>query len=253
MISLSHRLSAVAAMVSPGDRVVDIGTDHAYIPMYLVEQGVKKHAIAGDVNKGPLTIAAKHIEANSLSDCISTCLSNGLDKLDIESYDSIVIAGMGGLLIKSILANDLSKSKVAKELVLQPQSEIRELRSFLYENGFVIVNEDAVYEDGKYYFIMKALLRERYLEQLDRCTAPNGQPAGQLYELNSDMLEFGPVLLNKKHPVLKAYIEKQLEIMSGVRSGLIKSQPNPGIVARMKEVETTISKLKSVLEEYYAV
>ena len=156
-MQLSQRLSSVAAMVTAGNCLADVGTDHGYVPIYLYERNIIPHAIAMDVNKGPLERAALHIAESGMKDAIETRLSDGLTALKIGEADSIVIAGMGGPLMIRILSAYPEVTDSAKELILQPQSEIAEVRIWLYEQGYEIIEEHMVYEDGKYYPMFKAV------------------------------------------------------------------------------------------------
>ena len=149
MQELSKRLLIVASMVEKDSVVADIGTDHAYIPIYLVEQGVCKKAIAMDVNPGPLERAREHILASGLSEQIVTRLSDGLAKLSENEADTYVIAGMGGPLMVSILARRMDLLQKGKTLVLQPQSEIGEVREFLIHNHYKIIQEEMIYDMEK--------------------------------------------------------------------------------------------------------
>ena len=156
-MQLSERLSSVASMVTAGNCLADVGTDHGYVPIYLYERNIIPHAIAMDVNKGPLERAALHIAESGMKDAIETRLSDGLTALKIGEADSIVIAGMGGPLMIRILSAYPEVTDSAKELILQPQSEIAEVRIWLYEQGYEIIEEHMVYEDGKYYPMFKAV------------------------------------------------------------------------------------------------
>ena len=156
-MQLSQRLSSVASMVTAGNCLADVGTDHGYVPIYLYERNIIPHAIAMDVNKGPLERAALHIAESGMKDAIETRLSDGLTALKIGEADSIVIAGMGGPLMIRILSAYPEVTDSAKELILQPQSEIAEVRIWLYEQGYEIIEEHMVYEDGKYYPMFKAV------------------------------------------------------------------------------------------------
>lgn len=236
MIKLSKRLQCIADMVSTGGGIIDVGTDHAYIPMYFVEQGLKSHAVAADINNGPITIANVHISEMGFSDSISTCLSDGLQKVDVNTDDSITIAGMGGLLIKHILEQDISKARFARELILQPQSEYFEVRSFLESAGFSIIDEDAVIEEGKFYFIMKVV--------------PN---VNDEKKLSKAELTFGPILLSKRHPVLQTYLNKQIEISENIKSELNKQTDSEAAKDRLSSVEADLSLMRKALGDYYEV
>lgn len=195
-MELSKRLGTVAAAVSPGCRVADVGTDHGYVPIYLVKEKRCKKAYAMDVNQGPLDRAKAHIRMEGLSGVIETRLGNGLAALEPEEADSVVIAGMGGDLICRILTEGSRFLEAGKELVLQPQSEWFKVRHFLHDRGYRIEKEWFLEEEGKYYVVMKAL------------PAPGGRTLR--YE-NEFFYEYGACLLEERHPVLLEYLQKELE------------------------------------------
>ncbi len=156
-MQLSERLTKVASMVSAGNCLADVGTDHGYVPISLYRQGIIPRGIAMDVNEGPLKRAQLHIGESGLRDVIETRLSDGLAALSEGEADSILIAGMGGALTVRILSMKKAVAASAKELILQPQSEVALVRRYLYEEGYEIVEEHMVLEDGKYYPMMKAV------------------------------------------------------------------------------------------------
>ena len=151
---MTPRLLAVASFVAPESRVADIGTDHAYIPIWLLEHGVSKSALAMDINKGPIDRANENILKFHLEDKIKTRLSNGLENLKEGEADTIVIAGMGGILINEILKEAKEKHFGIKHFILQPMTAIEETRKFLEENGFCILNERLAKEDEKLYCVL---------------------------------------------------------------------------------------------------
>ena len=146
---LSERLQAVCALCPHGECLVDIGTDHGYVPVTLVEEGVVNRAVAMDVRKGPLSRAAASVREAGLTDRISLRLSDGLDGLQAGEADVVLIAGMGGPLTVRILAAGEEKLSDVKALVLQPQSEIGDVRRYLSMHGWRILRENMVLEDGK--------------------------------------------------------------------------------------------------------
>ena len=154
-MELSKRLLAVASLVTTGSIVADIGTDHAYIPLYLIQEKKAPGAIAMDVNEGPLLRAEEHVRDAGLTEQIRLRRSDGLEQLSPGECDCAVIAGMGGGLMIRILSAHPEITKSLKECILQPQSEIERVRSFLLEEGFVFLQEDMVLDDGKYYMMMK--------------------------------------------------------------------------------------------------
>ena len=156
-LQISRRLKAVAALVSPGLVLADVGCDHGYIPIYLIQKGQIPRAIAMDINQGPLLRAREHIREWGLEAYIETRLSDGLKALEPGEAQCLVIAGMGGPLMERILTQGAPVLKDMKELILQPQSEIGHFRQFLAENGYRIIEEDMVEEEKKYYPMMKAV------------------------------------------------------------------------------------------------
>ena len=196
-VKMSSRLHRVADMITPGRIVADIGTDHGYIPIYEVLTGRAGYAYACDVAEGPLGRARDNVSLYNVGDRVQTVLSDGLKGLkDIKDNipEAIVIAGMGGSLICRILADGSRVAAGAKELVLSPHSEWYEVRLFLQNNCYRIVDEDMLKEDGKYYVIMRA------------------EHAGSVAEhLKDEELKFGPVLMKKRHPVLMDYLKKDKE------------------------------------------
>ena len=154
-IKLSKRLSAVATYVRDGALVADIGTDHAYLPIFLIESGKAKLAVASDINEGPIMRAGENVEAHALGDKIITRIADGLDGIEQYKPSDILICGMGGELISQIIdkCDYLKNDRI--NLILQPMTSVVELRSYL-SNGFCVFEEDIVFEDGKYYQIICA-------------------------------------------------------------------------------------------------
>ena len=153
---LSERLRAVTELVTKGNRVADIGCDHAYTSIYLVEKGIAPNAIAMDINAGPIERAKENVALYGLADKIIVRRSDGVKELEAGEADTLLITGMGGLLMKKILSDKPEVTNMAKELVLQPQSEVEELRRFLHSIGFVITAEQMRKEDGKFYVMFRA-------------------------------------------------------------------------------------------------
>ena len=193
-IKLSSRLMMSAGMVAHGSSVADIGCDHAHTCIYLVKEGISPFAVAMDVRKGPLAHADANIKLYGYEDRITTRLSDGLDALNKGETDSVIIAGMGGTLTAMILKKGLEKARAAKELILQPQSDIGMVRKFLRENGFVIIDEAMCKEDGKFYNSMKAVPQEKAVDMEGDVSLQ------EVYD------EFGEILLKEKDPVLKEYL-----------------------------------------------
>lgn len=234
MMELSKRLQAVANMVTPGMRLADIGTDHAYIPIYLIEQNVIPEAIAMDINKGPLERAKEHIREYGLEKRIRTRLSDGLKELKTGEVDTMIAAGMGGALVIHILEDKKEVARSLKELILQPQSEIGKVRSYLMENGYQIIEENMVLEDGKYYPIMKVVPdREEHIESY----AP-------------EELEYGKCLLRDENPVLRQFLEREIQISEEIIESL-SSQQTERAKRRQEEMIQKNVGIRQVLEKYF--
>jgi tRNA (adenine22-N1)-methyltransferase len=245
-VRLSKRLSALAGMVTAGNRLADIGTDHGYIPIYLCQNDRIPSAIAMDINEGPLKRAQEHILESGLSDRITTRLSDGLGKLNAGEADTILIAGMGGGLVIKILSEGGHALSGVRELILQPQSEISQVRKYLREAGFLIVDEDMIEEDGKFYPMMKvhklsgdvSVMQNEHA--LDECLLHTGQkslPDGYTADLMQELCDrFGPVLLAARHPVLLAWLKREHRITENIIQQLEGQKESGQIIARKQEM-----------------
>lgn len=215
----------LASKVTEGNRLADVGTDHGYIPIALILENKIPSAIAMDVNRGPLGRAEEHIRTYGLDTYIETRLSDGLHELKEGEADTVLIAGMGGALTARILSEGIHCLDSVKELVLQPQSEIHLVRKWLCQNGFRIVEEDIILDDGKYYPLMKAV-------------------HGQAEVPDEAFLFHGDVRIQRSPEVLASFLKKEIEktdrIMEVLRE---KGQEN---TARMQE-------LTEKRERFYAV
>ena len=151
---IDARLLAVASLVSDGAYLADVGTDHAYLPIHLAEQGKLSGAVASDIHKGPLESAEKNIREAGFSDLIHTVLTDGLQGLEPYPVTDVVIAGMGGLMIKGILEKAPAFKNGSVRFILQPMQHIPDLRRYLGENGFSIQKEAQATAEGKFYQIL---------------------------------------------------------------------------------------------------
>lgn len=208
-VVLSKRLCAVAGMVTRGNRVCDVGCDHGFVPVYLVQQGISPVVLAMDLREGPLRAAREHVLAYGLEGQIATRLSDGLHNYKTGEADTLVCAGMGGGLMRRILEAEREKTDSFQELVLQPQSEIEKFRRFLRESGYGILDEEMVAEDGKFYQVIRA--------------GRGGTPAGHgVKERDLCKLEdrYGPVLLRKKTSVFLSFLEHEKAVYEEILANL---------------------------------
>lgn len=226
---LSKRLHSIARMVTPGNRLVDVGTDHGYIPIYLMKEGIIPGALAMDINKGPLERADAHINEFGFGDNIQTRLSDGLAKYNTGEGDTILIAGMGGALTVNILTQGYDKLSDIKELILSPQSEIFLVRRFLNKEGFRIVDEKMVLDEGKYYTVIRAV------------------PGDEEHSYNSFEEKYGYLLIKKKDMVLKDYLVRQKCKYTGIIENLKKK--NTKIAEnRIREITIELEDIKNALD-----
>ena len=224
-MKLSKRLMTLASLVTDGFRLADVGTDHGYIPIFLVKEGRIPSAIAMDVREGPLMRAREHIADAGLEDKISVRLSDGVTELRDGEADTVLISGMGGGLVKKILSEGREVLTSVRELVLQPQSEIAAVRAWIRENGYVIVDEDMVKEDGKFYPMMKI------------CHKSEMGTAEPVEEMSSDIADaFGPILLKKKHPMLLEWLNCELAVTEKILGQLNSTEEKEQIVLRQCEL-----------------
>jgi len=154
IMKLDMRLRMVAGLIRPGIPLADIGTDHAYLPVFLVENDIIPCAVASDVKVGPLENAKKTIGKSGLSDKVTPVLSDGLKEIP-HDFTDFCIAGMGGELIASILEASPWVKVPGNHFVFQPQTHAEDLRKFLYENGYEILREDVVKDRLRYYLAME--------------------------------------------------------------------------------------------------
>ncbi|MER2000410.1 MAG: tRNA (adenine(22)-N(1))-methyltransferase TrmK [Lysinibacillus sp.] len=152
---LSARLAKVASFVPTGAVVADIGSDHAYLPCYLVHNGIASRAIAGEVVKGPYESAVRQVRSEGLTKQITVRLADGLAAVKEEDHvDTITICGMGGPLIVSILTKNPESLKHATRLILQPNIHAKVIREWAIENSWAVQDEEIIKEDGKIYEII---------------------------------------------------------------------------------------------------
>ena len=228
-MELSKRLYAVAALVTEGASVADVGTDHGYIPIYQIQEKIASRVIAMDINKGPLERARIHIEEQGLSDRIETRLSDGTQALVPGEADTLITAGMGGGLVIHILEEGKDVINQMKTCILQPQSEIDKVRRYLTQEHFLIVDEDMVEEDGKYYPILKV---------------EHGE--SETYEEYE--FYYGKKLLEKKHPVLRDFLLRECAIQEKILKQLNKQADSTSIRVRKAELAEEMLRTKEALE-----
>lgn len=211
-MKLSKRLQKIADFVPKESTVADIGTDHGFIPVYLIENNISKKVIGTDISRGSLEKIIELIKKEGLEDYIEVRLGDGLDILNPYEVDTLIIAGMGGILIGEILENGKKVASSIQNYILQPMVGAKELRKYLVNNGFQIIDEDLVFEEDKYYEVIFAKKGNQYIEK-------------DIY------YEISQILIEKKHPLLKSFLE-------------YKKSKIEKIINEVKLVETDKSKNK---------
>lgn len=197
--------------------IADVGCDHAYVSIALIERNMADKVIAMDVRPGPLQIAASNVEAVGLQERITLRLSDGLEQLSIGEVDTIIIAGMGGLLMKSILErgqsildlegemrNTMNPGVKRPTLILQPQSDLKEVRIFLYHHAYHIVQEKMLVDESKYYTVIKA----------EPCSGGIAQEEAEKYT-DADWL-YGQYNLEHQDEVLYAFLKKEKQTLDEI-------------------------------------
>lgn len=260
-MELSKRLNAVAAMVTSGNVVCDVGCDHGYVSIFLIKTKKCPRVYALDVREGPLERAREHIEAYACTDYIELKLSDGLSAMPAGAADTLVCAGMGGRLVMKILSDSIEKVRAMKELILQPQSEIGLVRRFIRQEGFVLAEEDMVEEDGKYYPVMRIVVpstrdivrQQPAVRTADKEGEETCRAEGlRMPEEKQAVLDaYGPVLLAGRHPVLKEYLVRQEALLGQIQRRLEESGGNgERTKQRKRELEEEKKQVKAALAYY---
>ena len=214
---LSKRLSYAASFVRKGDFIADVGTDHAYLPIYLCVQGMIRGAVVSDINEGPIERATKNIAEFSCQKKIQPVLCDGLSKIGEYSPDSVFILGMGGELIVNIISNAEWLKKNGTRLVLQPMTHPEILREYLGRNGFETIDETII-EDSKIYQIIVA----KY--------------TGRITDLSSLELHFGKINLQRRERILLDALQREREILGARLEGKKKAGIDGGEDASLLKV-----------------
>ncbi|WP_459480422.1 tRNA (adenine(22)-N(1))-methyltransferase [Clostridium saccharoperbutylacetonicum] len=230
-MELSKRLTWIIEKVDKVQVIMDIGTDHGYIPIYLVKNNIAQKVIASDINKDPLKKAKINAALDGVSDKVDLRLGGGLEPLKNNDAQAVIIAGIGGNLIRDILENDFDKVKKLEYLILQPAQNPEVLREYLYTNDYEIIDEDICLDDNKYYELFKV----RYKK-------------GDYISLENLFYEISPLMLNKKLPLLKAYIESKIEKNKKVIEFITDSTEHA--IMRRNELKDKNEKLEKILKNF---
>lgn len=227
--NLSQRLTTVADYVEQGSRLADIGSDHAYLPCYLADRGTIEFAVAGEVVKGPFKNALKEVSYRGLKDKIEVRLGDGLDVIKTsDAIDTVVIAGMGGALIRDILESGQKNNRLTgrETLILQPNVFEETVREFLMANQYEIVGEHILSENDKIYEIIKAV------------------PSDSPLTYTKKELFFGPFLMKEKSDVFTKKWQQQLKTYTFILNQVRQSKkPDEEKITRLKEAIELIEEM----------
>lgn len=226
-MQLTNRLGTLTKYVPQGSRVIDVGTDHAYVPIYLIKNQIATTCLATDINKGPL-IKAEHNIAKYRIKNIRLKQTSGLQGITEEDGDVIMISGMGGYLIIDIIKAAMPLAKSAKRMILQPQQDIGEVRKFLHQNGFKIVTEDFAKDDDKYYTIIVV------------------EPGDESYDKSYEYT-YGKCLIEKNLPLFKEWMTLKLQKLDTIYKALQNTESESAI-RRQEELQREISELNEVIK-----
>ncbi len=250
-MELGIRLSAVANLILPTETFADVGCDHGYLSVYLIEKKICHKVIAMDVRKGPLERAKQTIEKYGCGAFVEPRLSDGIKKLALREADGFVCAGMGGRLVLQILYQDKEKVAQMNQVILQPQSELWLVRRMLAQWNMDIEEECMVFEDGKYYPMMrirpnigfasaKPVLDEKFLTGYQK----NGwkHHAEELY---------GKKMLETKDGVLKEFLEKEKERLTLIRNNLLQGEQCSQKAERLEALQQELCITENAISYFY--
>lgn len=240
-MKLSSRLRAIAQQVPQGARVVDVGTDHALLPIFLIQQGQAGMAVATDVAVGPYHAALDNVQRNELTNQISVRLGNGLDSVAPGEVDVVVIAGMGGSLETEILRQAPMVMERVKRIILQPMNAADRVRRFLHENGLSLVQEQVIHEDKHFYDILTAEKRETQIDYY--------KPFSTSEALLQLAYQLGPI--NLQHPT-RDFVLYAANLLEHWRTVLLNLQQSQQLSVNQKasQLEEQINLLSNWFESH---
>ena len=202
---LNNRLATIAKYITPNSNVVDVGTDHALLPIFLIQNGLSSKVIGVELNRGPYLKARNNVAALGLDKYIDLRLGDGLEPVLNDQVNIIVIAGMGGKTIIEILKKSTSLLKRVDRVILQPMNGCESVRNYLhYAKGLKIADEDIVMENDRFYEI---IISEPGVSQ----------------DFDDMLIEIGPMLFRKKHPLFPMLLERKIQRYRKIANNLDKS------------------------------
>nr|WP_265588832.1 class I SAM-dependent methyltransferase [Terrisporobacter petrolearius] len=228
-VKLTNRLLKIASLVSENKRLADIGTDHGYIPVYLLNQNKIDFAILADINKGPLENARNEVRRNKLEDKVDLRLGSGIEVLKKGEVEEVIIAGMGGILIGELLEANKEVAHSVEKLILQPMQAQEELRQYLLNNGYEIIDECLEKEDFRLYEIIIA-----------KYTGKNTLVEDNIY------YEVGKKLIENKDKLLTEFINNKIKKYNNIINKL-GDKDTEAVILKRDLAKDKIEKLKKLI------
>lgn len=227
----SSRLDSIIGLVDKNSIVADIGTDHGIVPLRLIEEKIAKKVIASDISPKSLSKLEDKLDFYGDRE-IDTYVSDGLSHLKVYQVDTIIIAGMGGNLIKNILERDLAIAKSSNKLILSANNGLYELRKFLLDNSFCITREVDLFENDKYYQIIEASLGKDSFD----------------YDYE---YQYGKFNIDRKSENLKAYLYGKIEEIDGIIETIKDDNPK-NASTNIKSLQEKANQIKEIVEKIEA-
>jgi len=226
---ISERLKAIADMVDSCECCADIGTDHGYIPIYLLNKGVCKRAIASDINKGPLEKAKYNVKKEDLSDKIDCRLGSGFSTIKPGEQNIAIIAGMGGNLTRDIIEDGMEVFKSLDYLIVQPVQNVEVFRQYVYEKGYEIIEENLCIDEGKYYEIIKIKYKNK---------------KQGIQDIDDIFYEISKFSYDRKHKLINEFIKNKIEKYEKILYAI--KEDSESALERKKHIIDKINKLKEL-------
>lgn len=252
-LNLTDRMQAIADLIENDETVADIGTDHGYIPIWLLLNKKCAGVILADVNEGPLERAAANAKRYLGHDTkLDMRLGSGIEVLDEGEVDTVIIAGMGGILMRDILAFDIKKTLSLKKLILQPRNNSAELRGWMAAllPEFTIINELVVKEGKKFSEILCAV-RNEYLNEYDTMRASSArQKQAELAIPDELAMEIPCMYLVEPNETTGEYLSKRLSTESDILNAIMQKGRNDAAAAQLSLVKERIKHIKKMTEAY---
>lgn len=231
-LKLSKRLFTVFCEIPTGAVIADIGSDHAYLPCYAYLKGRIKQAVAGEVVEGPLQLARNRVKEKKLEKAIDVRKGDGLQVIKAGEVDAVIIAGMGGTLITTILEEGKKKLKGVSRLILQPNVAAVHVRRWLYNNYWELIKEYILEEDGKIYEVL---------------VAERGNPDAPYESDKALAFLTGPFLMEEKSHVFVKKWKHEVSKWRNIYSNLEQAKQTNDIIARKKDLKEQIEKVEEML------